>query len=110
MEYVDFLWLPLALIVTERGKRILTCLFVGASLFLLRLQVELLQQFGWGHGFLGTMESAILPRGQVTYGVFIGLFLLIARGSKGEMKHVHMAASIVILIAAFCVSSVIMVL
>lgn len=110
IQYADFLWFPIALAIMERGKKLLTCGFIGACIILLRLQVELLQHIGYPRGFLGVMENSVLHRGLITYGVFIAFFLLIAWLSKREMKHVHMAASIVILIASFCVSSIIMVL
>lgn len=110
IQYADFLWFPVALVIMERGKKLLTCGFIGACIVLLRLQVELLQQLGHPRGIFGIMESSGFYRGLITYGVFIAFFLWIARMSIGEMKHVHMAASIVILIAAFCVSLIIMVL
>lgn len=109
-SWIDLLWVPAALLAVERGKRFLAVGFVLACVFLLRLQVELFQQLGFARGFMGFMDSAIFPRGLVTYGVFIALFLLIAFYSKGSHKSIFMAASITILIAAFCVSCFIMVL
>jgi hypothetical protein len=109
-QWIDLLWVPLALVLMERGKKLFTCAFVLSCVLLLRLQIELLQQLGYGRGFLGLLESAIYPRGLITYGVFTGLFIFLAYYSKGADKNVHIAASITILIAAFCVSSFIMVL
>ncbi len=110
IDWIDLLWVPVALVVVERGKRLSTCGFVLSCSLLLRLEVELLQQLGFPRGFFGFMRSDIFLRGLVTYGAFIAFFLLLAHYSKGSDKNVHMAASITILIAAFCVSLFIMVL
>ena len=108
--WIDLVWVPVALVAVEKGKRLLTLGFVGFCIVALRLQIELMDSLGFSRGYLGFMESGIYPRGIVTYGVFIAFFLLLAHFSKGSDKSVHMAASITILIAAFCLSSFIMVL
>lgn len=110
MQWIDLFWVPVALLAMERGRKIKTALFVLACAFLLRLQVELLQQIGYPRGFFGLMQSDILIRGQIIYSVFILFFLLLAFFSPGANKHVYLAASITVMIAAFCVSFLIMVL
>ena len=109
-DWIDMLWLPFAFFTMERGRKLLTCGFVLSCILLLRLQVELLQQLDHPEGFFHVFESRAFTRGLVSYGVFIAFFLLIARLSPGAMKAVHTAASISILIAAFCVSMFFMVL
>lgn len=108
--WLDFAWLPLALAFSEPGKRILNCLYILASIGMLRLQVELLQQIGWVRGLPGMLDSDIYTRGLIVYGVFIGLFLLLARLSYGTDKNVHLAAAISFLLLSFCISGAIMVL
>lgn len=110
LSWIDLLWIPIALLTAERGKRLFTAIFAGACILLLRLQVELLRGIGFSKGFLGFMTSDILYRGMVVYGLFILLFLILAHFSKGGDKNIHIAASITIMIAAFCVSTFIMVL
>ena len=109
-QWIDLLWVPVALLTMERGKKLFTCGFVLSCTLLLRLQVELLQQLGYPRGFFGFMDSNIFTRGLIAYGAFIAFFLVLAYYSKGGDKNVHIAASITILIAAFCVSLFIMVL
>lgn len=108
--WIDLFWIPVALVTMERGKRLFTAFFVLACAVLLRLQVELLTEMGYPRGFIGLMDSALLVRGQVVYSVFILIFMLLAFFSKGGDKNVHIAASISIMIVAFCVSSLVMVL
>jgi len=110
MPWIDLLWIPIAIITMERGKKIKTALFAGGCVLLLRLQVELLQQVGFGAGFFHWLAISILQRGMITYACFILFFLIIAYYSPGTNNHVHMAASIGILILAFCVSTFVMVL
>lgn len=108
--WIDALWIPFALCIGERGKRLLTVGFILACIVLLRLQVELMGSMGLEYGFFDFMKSTAFDRGLVVYGVFIALFLFLAHFSKGGDKTVHMAASITILIMSFCVSTLIMVL
>lgn len=110
LNWIDLLWLPAGFFIVERGKRLLTMGFILSCMILLRLQVELLDEGGFPNGIMGFMESGILTRGMVTYGVFIALFLLIARFSPGVDKSIHIAASISVFFAAFCLSTLIMVL
>lgn len=110
LPWIDLLWAPLALLAVPKGVKIKTALFTLLCAFALRLQVEFLQSIGFGKGFLGLMDAAILTRGQITYGVFIFLLLVLAYFSPGVDKHVHIAACITILIVAFCVSTFVMVL
>lgn len=109
MNWIDLFWIPVALVTMEKGKKIKTCLFILGCSLLLRLQVEFLQQIGYPQGFTGWIETPVFTRGLITYSCFIAFFLIIAHFSKGGDKHVHIAASITILIAAFCLSTVIMV-
>lgn len=108
--WIDLLWLPVALIVTRRRKWLVMTGFILACVLLLRLQVELLAEGGYPNGLLGFMQMGILTRGQITYSVFIAAFLLITRYSPGVNRNILVAAAITIFFAAFCISSVIMVL
>jgi hypothetical protein len=110
LPYIDLAWIPAALIMAERGKRLFTAAFTAACALLLRLQVELLRGIGFSNGFFGFMRNDIMVRGMIVYSVFILLFLILAHFSKGTDKSIHIAASITIMITAFCVSTLIMVL
>lgn len=110
LQWIDLLWIPAGFLAAERGKRLFTAAFAGACILLLRLQVELMNGIGFTHGFLGFMTSAVLYRGMAVYGFFILLLLVLAYYSKGGDKNIHIAASITLMIAAFCVSTFIMVL
>lgn len=109
-QWLDLLWVPLALLTMERGKRLLTVLFVLSCVLMLRLQMELLHSMGFPAGIFGLIETSLYVRGLVIYAFFIGLFMILAYFSKGGDKNVHIAASITMLIASFCLSSLIMVL
>ncbi len=109
-SWIDLLWLPLAYLTMEKGKRVLTCLYVIGCVFLLRLQIDLIRSTGFENGFFGVVKMGIFERGLITYGLFIGLFLLLAFFSKGSNKNIHFAASLTMLILAFCVSTLVMAL
>lgn len=108
--WLDLFWLPAAFLVTKRRKWLVMTGFILACALLLRLQVELLAEGGYPYGLLGFMQMNILTRGQITYSFFIAAFLLITRYSPGVNRNILTAAAITIFFAAFCISSVIMVL
>jgi hypothetical protein len=107
----DLLWvLPALVLLKGWGARIFSSLYVIACAFLLRLQVDLLSQIGFPHGLVGLLSAPPLLRGQITYGIFIAVFLLLIFLSPGVNKHIVIALSITFVILAFCLSSVVMVL
>ncbi|MFA5593123.1 MAG: hypothetical protein WC989_07400 [Micavibrio sp.] len=110
IQWIDLLWFPLAFTVSERGKRLLTWFFIAGCVLLPRFQAELLTQIGFPDGVFGLLSSPVFLRGIVVYGFFIALFLLLAYHSKGTDKSIHLAASISLMLFAFCVSTLIMVL
>ncbi len=110
INWADLAWIPVALLVEHRGKKIFSALFAAACSLLLRLQVDMLVGIGFPEGVFGLMDMPELMRGQITYSIFILFFFVISYYSKGANNHIHIAASITILIAAFCVSTLVMVL
>jgi len=109
-NYIDLLWVPAALITLHKGQRLLGALFVLACAFVMRLQTELMGAIGYPRGFFHLLDAPLLLRGQVTYAVFVLGFFVMAYFSPRSDKFVFIAASITILIAAFCISSAVMVL
>lgn len=110
LPFLDLFWLPTALAVVHSEQRIKTIIFVGACVFMLRLQVEMMGQLGFENGFFGWWEWPILYRGMAGYAVFIAFYLLTARLSPRSDIFILMAAGITIFITAFCVTSAMMVL
>lgn len=109
-HYMDLLWIPVALLLMEKGKRLFTCGFVLSCALLLRLQVELMESIGFHKGFFGLLKGDVFSRGLIVYGLFTLIFLLLAYFSPGSDKNIHIAASITIFFAAFCISTLVMVL
>lgn len=109
-QWIDLMWIPVALLTMEKGKRLFTVGFICACVLLLRLQVELMGDIGYANGIFGLMESDAYARGLVTYALFITLFMILAHYSPGVDKSIHIAASITMMIGAFCVSALVMVL
>ncbi len=109
-EWFDLLWVPVTFLSVPKGYRIKAILFVLACVFMLRLQVELFEAIGFPHGLLGLMHAEPFMRGVICYGVFIGLFLLLAHNSPGVNKFVFMGAALTLFILSFCLSTAIMLL
>lgn len=109
-QWIDLLWLPVAMLVVHPGQRLMAGGFALACALLMRLQVELMQEIGYPRGFLPILQSDLFNRGLITYGIFLLAFLLMSYYSKETDRFVYMAASITILTIAFCVSTAVMLL
>lgn len=109
-NYIDLLWVPVALLCLHKGQRLKAVLFVLTCAFALRLQIELMESIGYGRGFFRLIDASLYIRGMVAYSVFILGFFIMSHFSPKTDSFVYVAASITIFIAAFCVSSLIMVL
>lgn len=108
--WLDFLWLPIAVLAVHKGHRIWAAGFVLACAFMMRLQVELMESVGYPTGILPLLDSDLMRRGMVTYSVFYVIYIALAYYSPGSHKHVMMAATISMFFVAMFVSSLIMLL
>ncbi len=110
VNWLDFLWIPLALIFLRKDQKLKGILFILACMLALRLQVELMVETGYEQGFLPFFTFPVLYRGYIVYGIFIFAFLLLGHVSKERNSFVYMAAAISVFIIAFCASMAIMAL
>lgn len=110
IHWADLFWIVIALLVATGRYRMFSVLFVLICVFMLRLQIRLMDEIGFSKGFLNFIDMPILYRGMLAYGVFIALFLGLVALSKEHNTYVYMAAGITIFTIAFCVSSAVMVL
>jgi hypothetical protein len=109
-QWIDFIWLPIGVIIVQKEQRIMAFAFILTCLLTLRTQVELIESTGFDTGFLGFMESSMLSRGMVVYSIVIMLFLILAHYSPKTRGAIFFAATLSIYIIAFCSSMIIMVL
>lgn len=107
-QWIDLLWLPIALLVTHKGHRLLAAGFVLACSATLRLQVELMDDIGHADGFLGILGGDAYMRGLIAYGALIAVFLTLAYFSPRTTKIVFLAAAIGIYLLAFAASMLLM--
>lgn len=110
IDWIDLGWIIVALFVAKGRYRLFSIIFVLICVLMLRLQIKLMNEIGYGAGILHLLDMPILYRGIIVYGVFIGLFLSLVALSKEHNTYVYMAAGITIFTIAFCVSSAVMVL
>ncbi|MEM9469289.1 MAG: hypothetical protein AAF988_03915 [Pseudomonadota bacterium] len=110
MEWFDLLWVPVAVLVCKGSEKIKSAFFVLTCVLMLRLQVSLMERIGFNKGFLQWIDMSLLHRGMIVYGVAIVVFLALVAWSKGSNTYVFIAAGITVFIAAFIVSTVVMVI
>lgn len=107
-QWIDLIWLPLGWFVVRKRHRFMTVAFIATCILTLRTQAELIDSTGYATGFLNLMDSPVLPRGMVVYGIIIMLFLILAYYSPRTKNVIFFAAALSIYILAFCLSLLIM--
>lgn len=107
-QWIDLIWLPVALISCRRGHRLMGLALVAACVLTLRLQLELLAATIGPRSLLHLFDASPLLRGQITYSIFIGLFLCLAFLSPAAPKMVFFAAALSLYIFAFTASMLVM--
>ena len=110
INWIDLLWVVVAVLFAKGRYKIYSIMFVIGCVLMLRLQVALMQEIGFAKGILQWIDTPVLFRGMIAYGVFIAAFLGLVGLSKDNNTYIFMAAGITIFTIAFCVSSAVMVL
>ena len=109
LDWIDLIWLPVVFFVVEPKLRWIAVCFIISCMFMLRMQMELLEGFGFEkEGIPGLMTSDPFQRGLITYSTIILLYVVLSVQSKRTDPIIYMAASITIFFIAFILSAVIM--
>ncbi|MBX2834732.1 MAG: hypothetical protein KTR28_07145 [Micavibrio sp.] len=109
LNWIDFLWLPILLLLVEKKQRLLVAgMFLSCAL-MMRMQVELIEWTGHTHGLIGLMDSPVQLRAIASYNIFYMLYAFFAIWSKAHGV-IFLAASISLFFAAMVVSMGVMML
>ncbi len=108
-QWIDLIWLPVALLLTRKGQRIMASLFVVMCILTLRTQLELMGSINKADGLLGWLPLGLYERGLIIYGFLIALFLILAHFSPNTKGVIFLAAALSLYVCGFCVSMVAMV-
>ncbi len=109
-SYLDFLWVPITLLVVHKNQRWKSLIFVLTCLLTMRTQVELMESIGHSTGIMSLMNSSLMSRGMITYSIIIMLFLILAYYSPKTENIIFFTAMLSIYILAVCLSMILMVL
>ena len=110
IDWIDLAWIPVALVLLRKGQHFKGIMLILSCVFVLRLQVELMESIAHPDGLLPFINFPLLQRGFIVYGAFIAVFLILSHFSREKDPYVYIAAAITVFIAAFCVSSFVLVL
>jgi hypothetical protein len=109
-NWMDIMWVPVALLLLRKGQRLKGIMFILACVLALRLQVQFMERIHYPTGILPFLDFPLIQRGFIAYGAFIATFLILSHFSREKDHYVYIAAAITVFIAAFCVSSFVLVL
>ncbi len=108
-EWLDLLWIPVALAIVHKGQRLKSVFFVITCVACLRLQIGIMASTGYNFGFTGWFEMSSFRRGMIVYAIFIAIFLLLSHLSPYTKGPIYLAACLSIFFMAFIISSLLMI-
>ncbi len=110
LQWVDVIFLPLALLVVHKYQRAITVGFFIGCMIMLRMQVELMVSTAYAHGILPLLQSHVMARGQAVYIVFFLIYTALAVYSPKSENAIFMAWTISLFFSALFVSMIVMLL
>ncbi len=110
LQWIDVLWLALALALVRPDQRPFVAGFFAACMMMMRLQIELMKSLGYSHGLFGLLSLHVFYRGLAAYSFFYAVYLVVACFSPLARGTILMATSILFFFAALVVSMLGMVL
>ncbi len=110
IAWMDLVWVPIALLMLRKGQRFKGVMFVLTCVASLRVQVQLMERIGYPTGIIPLLDFPLIQRGFIAYGTFIATFLILSHFSREKDHYIYIAAAITVFVAAFCVSSFVLVL
>ncbi|HPQ50407.1 MAG: hypothetical protein H6864_09845 [Micavibrio sp.] len=109
-DWLDTVWLVITPLIVHKRQRWKALAFMLLCMFVLRLQVEIIQSTGFETGFTGLLDWSLMNRGFVVYGFFSTLYLLLSYFSPFTHSAIYLAASLSIFFMAFTASSIVLII
>jgi hypothetical protein len=107
-QYLDVLWLFVALLVVKRHQRVWALGFFVFCMVMMRMQIELMESTGFSRGFIGLLEYDARTRGLAVYSLAYVIYLVLVLFSPYARGTLLMAASISVFFAALFTSMIVM--
>ncbi|AGH99016.1 hypothetical protein [Micavibrio aeruginosavorus] len=108
-QWIDLIWIPIAMVVVHRGQVLKSLAFILACILTLRTQIEIMTSIGKPNGILGWLDMGLYERGLIIYGLLIGVFLVLAHFSPHTRGVIFLAATLSLYVMGLCVSMLAMV-
>lgn len=109
-QWIDSIWLLIALIAAGKKQRLLSLIFIGACMAMMRMQIEMLVAMGYSFGMLKLLPYHIFWRGVASYSLVYVLYFIFIRVFPGSRGVLLLASMISLFFLAFLLSTFIMVL
>jgi hypothetical protein len=107
-QYLDALWLLVALLIVKPHQRLWACGFFILCMIMMRMQIELMASTGFTRGFLGLLPYDARTRGLAVYSLAYVIYLVLVLFSPYARGTLLMAASISVFFAALFTSMIVM--
>ncbi len=110
VSWIDLVWLLLVFVTLKRKNWLCGIGYVLSCVFMLRMQVDLMQSIGYPRGVLPILSEDVFTRGLVVYGAVSVVYFLWAYYLRDSRPVIFMAHSIALFFIALVASMVVMVL
>ena len=109
-QWLDLIWIPIALIVLPRKQWIEALVLIICSAIMLRLQIDMVKQYGKPGGMTGWLSFELYHKGLVTYSVIIAIYIIASLMLYRHGWLIHLSLAIGVFFNAFILSTIVMVL
>lgn len=109
-QWIDVVWVLLVFVTLAPKNWPVGIGYILSCVFILRLQVELMELIGFANGAFPLLDSHVLERGQMVYGVVFVVYFLWAYHLRRCSPVIFMAHSIAFFFIGLVSSTIVMVL
>ena len=109
-QWIDVVWVLLVFVTLAPKNWLVGIGYILSCIFILRLQVELMELIGFSRGAFLVLDTHVLERGQLVYGVVFVAYFLWAYHLRRMSPVIFMAHSIAFFFIGLVSSTVVMVL
>lgn len=109
IQYIDAIWIFIALLIANRGQRLVAVGYVVACMLMMRMQIEFIVDMEYDT-LLNLLPFPMFETGVITYSIFNALYLGFLQFSRANRGALLMASTISIFFVALIATSVVLVL
>lgn len=109
-QWLDLIWIPIALVVLPRKQWVEALVLIACSAVMLRLQIDMVEQYGKPGGITGWLPFDLYHKGLIAYSLVIVVYIIASLMLYRHGWLIHLSLAIGVFFNAFIISTIVMVI